>query len=148
MRLRSEFATGAVVLAAAASLAAVPAGATPSGQEQGYGKSSLQRDAEAIAAFGVSGVQAWKTGLGGRNVVASSGVSDIETNRPVPPSAYFRIGSNNKMFVATVVLQLVGEGKLRLDDTVERWLPGVVQGNGNRGGKITIRHLRRELPGV
>ena len=30
------------------------------------------------------------------------------------------------MFVSAVVLQLVGEGKLALADTVERWLPGLV----------------------
>jgi D-alanyl-D-alanine carboxypeptidase len=51
--------------------------------------------------------------------------------------ARFRVGSITKSFVATVVLQLVGERKLALDDTVERWLPGVVP-NGRR---ITVRQL-------
>jgi hypothetical protein len=36
-----------------------------------------------------------------------------------------------KTFVAAVVLQLVAEGKLGLDDPVERWLPGLVP-NGRR----------------
>jgi D-alanyl-D-alanine carboxypeptidase len=40
------------------------------------------------------------------------------------PTDRFWIRSVTKTFVATVVLQLVGEGKLRLDDSVERRLPG------------------------
>ncbi|MFF7205650.1 serine hydrolase [Streptomyces sp. NPDC008141] len=48
-----------------------------------------------------------------------------------------------KTFVATVVLQLVAEGRLSLDDTVERRLPGVVSGNGNDGSRITVRNLLR-----
>src|SRR4051794_38180112 len=36
----------------------------------------------------------------------------------------FRAGSITKSFVATVALQLVGEGRLALSDRVERWLPG------------------------
>lgn len=38
----------------------------------------------------------------------------------------FRIASNTKAFTSTVLLQLVGEGRLSLDDPVSRWLPGVV----------------------
>nr|BFE77775.1 hypothetical protein GCM10020093_003760 [Planobispora longispora] len=53
-----------------------------------------------------------------------------------------------KTFVATVVLQLAEEGTLSLDDTVERWLPGVVKGNGNDGGAITIRHLLQHTSGI
>jgi D-alanyl-D-alanine carboxypeptidase len=50
--------------------------------------------------------------------------------------------------VATVVLQLVGEGRLRLDDPVERWLPGTVRGNGNDGRLVTIRHLLQHTSGI
>lgn len=56
----------------------------------------------------------------------------------------FRIGSLTKTFVATVVLQLVGEGRLSLDDSVERWLPGLVP-NGDR---ITIRELLNHTSGL
>jgi D-alanyl-D-alanine carboxypeptidase len=35
----------------------------------------------------------------------------------------FRIGSLTKTYVATVVLQLAGEGRLSLEDSIERWLP-------------------------
>jgi D-alanyl-D-alanine carboxypeptidase len=49
----------------------------------------------------------------------------------------FRIGSVTKTFTATIVLQLADEGKLRLDDPIERYLPGVVPD----GQHITIREL-------
>jgi D-alanyl-D-alanine carboxypeptidase len=58
------------------------------------------------------------------------------------------MGSNTKTFVSVVLLQLVGEGRLSLDDTVERWLPGVVAGNGNDGRRITVRHLLQHTSGL
>ncbi|HEX2313772.1 MAG TPA: serine hydrolase domain-containing protein, partial [Thermomonospora sp.] len=60
----------------------------------------------------------------------------------------YRIGSTTKTFVAVVVLQLVAEGRLTLDDTVDRWLPGVVTGNGNDGRRVTVRHLLRHTSGL
>jgi D-alanyl-D-alanine carboxypeptidase len=56
----------------------------------------------------------------------------------------FRVASIAKTYTATVVLQLVGEGKLRLDDTVERWLPGLVP----HGDAISIRQLLNHTSGL
>ena len=56
----------------------------------------------------------------------------------------YRIASVTKTFVATVVLQLAAEGKLRLADPVERWLPGVVP----NGAAITIRQLLNHTSGL
>ena len=56
----------------------------------------------------------------------------------------YRAGSITKTFVATVALQLVGEGRLRLTDTVERWLPGVVP----QGNAITVRDLLQHSSGL
>lgn len=109
----------------------------------GDGRSTLQRDADAIHAVGVTGVQARS-----RGETVASGVSDLATGRPVSPHGYFRIGSTNKTIVATVVLQLVGERRLRLDDTVERWLPGLIRGNGNDGRRITVRQLLQHTSGI
>lgn len=53
-----------------------------------------------------------------------------------------------KTFTATVVLQLAGEGRLSLDDTVAHWLPAVVAGNGNDGSRITIRELLQHASGI
>lgn len=48
---------------------------------------------------------------------------------------HFRIGSNTKTMTGTVVLQLVEEGKLRLDDPVSKHRPDV------KDARITIAHL-------
>jgi D-alanyl-D-alanine carboxypeptidase len=56
----------------------------------------------------------------------------------------FRIGSVTKSFVATVLLQLVNEGRLRLNDSVDRWLPGLIPG----GGAFTIRQLLQHTSGI
>jgi D-alanyl-D-alanine carboxypeptidase len=141
-----------VVLAATTGLAALAVGgAGPAGaavHDSGTATTRLQRDTDAIRALGVTGVQARVTVSGRRHLVATSGVADRATGRPVPPDGRFRIASTRKAFAATVALQLVGERRLSLDDTIERWLPGVVRGNGNDGRRITLRHLLQNTSGI
>lgn len=72
------------------------------------------------------------------------GLAQREPAVPMRTDARFRIGSITKSFVAALVLLLVEDGRLTLDDTVERWLPGVVPG----GGSITIRELLRHTSGL
>ncbi|WP_328601383.1 serine hydrolase domain-containing protein [Nocardia terrae] len=62
--------------------------------------------------------------------------------------SHFRIGSVTKSFVATVVLQLVGEGSVELEAPIEKYLPGVVQGNGNDGNRITVHQLLQHTSGL
>ncbi|WP_323747933.1 serine hydrolase domain-containing protein [Catenulispora rubra] len=135
----------AILLTAAVGLgAAAPAGAAQ-GSAQHAGQ--LQQEADAIHAAGAPGVLVSVTTPNGRQTVRA-GVADTATGAPVPLDARFRIGSATKSFVATVVLQLVGEGRLELSDTVDRWLPGVVTGNGNDGSRITVRALLQHTSGI
>ncbi|WP_350275559.1 serine hydrolase domain-containing protein [Kribbella sp. HUAS MG21] len=60
------------------------------------------------------------------------------------PSGYFRIGSVTKTFVATVVLQLVDEGKVELDAPLDRYLPGLVP----NGQNITVRQVLNHRSGI
>lgn len=60
----------------------------------------------------------------------------------------FRIGSNTKMFVSTVLLQLVDEGKLDLDAPIGKYLPGLVTGKGLDENAITVRNLQQHTSGV
>lgn len=108
----------------------------------------IQNDADALTALGVTGVQARLVTSDGRNLTATSGVADLTDRRPVPQDGHFRIASVTKAFVATVILQLSGDHSLSLDDSVERWLPGVVSGNGNDGRAITIRQLLQHTSGI
>ena len=57
----------------------------------------------------------------------------------------FRIGSNTKTFVATVLLQLVDEKKLRLDDTIARFDLGLAVPNEK---SITLRQLAEMRSGI
>ncbi|WP_344320441.1 serine hydrolase domain-containing protein [Streptomyces macrosporus] len=78
----------------------------------------------------------------------ASGVADAETERPRLRPDRFRIGSITKTFVAAVLLQLQEEGRLDLDDPVERWLPGLVRGNGHDGREVTVRQLLNHTSGI
>jgi D-alanyl-D-alanine carboxypeptidase len=109
--------------------------------------SALQRAADDIHALGVPGVLA-EAVVGEKHVTARSGVADLKSRAPLPIGAHFHIASNTKVFVAVVTLQLVGEGKLALDDTVDKWLPGLVTGSGNDGRRITVRNLLQHSSGL
>ena len=56
----------------------------------------------------------------------------------------FRVGSNTKTMVATVILQLVAEHRLQLTDPVEKWLPGLIP----NGSAITVRMLLNHTSGL
>ncbi|MFJ4981680.1 serine hydrolase domain-containing protein [Streptomyces coeruleorubidus] len=77
-----------------------------------------------------------------------AGVRKLGSERPRSPHERFRIASVTKIFTATVLLKLEAEGKLSLDDSVAKWLPGVVRGNGYRPGHITVRHLLNHTSGI
>lgn len=85
---------------------------------------------------------------GGRRMFAGAGEAVLGGGRPVGRGESFRAASVTKTFTATVVLQLVAEGRLSLTDSVEKWLPGVVSGNGNDGRRITVRHLLQHTSGI
>ncbi|MFE0427332.1 serine hydrolase domain-containing protein, partial [Streptomyces sp. NPDC058953] len=78
----------------------------------------------------------------------TAGAGDLGTGRERKTRDRYRVGSITKTFVATVVLQLEAEGRLDLDDTVERWLPGTVRGNGHDGRHITLRQLLNHTSGI
>ncbi|WP_249998447.1 serine hydrolase [Actinoplanes sp. M2I2] len=79
----------------------------------------------------------------------SAGVGNLETGTKMPVDGRVRIASNTKMFTATVVLQLVGEGKVKLDEPIETYLPGLVRGAGGIDGRqITVRQLLQQTSGL
>jgi len=135
------------VAAAAALVGATATGALATPSTGGPDRAKLQRDARAILAQGSPGVIAEVSTPHGRTTIRA-GFGNTETKTPVPENAKFRIGSFTKTYVATTVLQLVGEGRLSLDDTVEKWLPGTVRGTGNDGRRITVRQLLQHTSGL
>lgn len=75
----------------------------------------------------------------------TSGVADIGTGRPVRAGDQVRVGSITKVFVATVVLQLVAEGRITLDTPVRRVLPGLLP---DRYAAVTVAHLLNHTSGL
>ncbi|WP_194820014.1 serine hydrolase [Nocardia sp. XZ_19_385] len=151
---RRRIGRGWLTVAAAALAAAGVAAAVQTPDDEaappapGYQEVDLLQDTDALAALGITGVQARVTTASGHDLVATSGVAIAGTNHPVPRDGYFRIASTGKALMATAILQLADQNKLSLDDSVDRWLPGVIDGNGNDGRKITVRQLLQNTSGL
>ncbi|HLL73831.1 MAG TPA: serine hydrolase domain-containing protein [Pyrinomonadaceae bacterium] len=75
--------------------------------------------------------------------VKTAGVQDTATKAPVTPDTVFRIASMTKSFTAMAILKLRDEGKLSLDDPVERYVPALagLAYPTKDSPTITIRHL-------
>jgi len=73
------------------------------------------------------------------------GLADREWSVPNAPDGKFRLGSITKQFTATLVMQLVEEGKLSLDARLSDVLPYYRK---DTGGKVTIRHLLNHTSGI
>ncbi|MEU8388491.1 serine hydrolase domain-containing protein [Micromonospora sp. NPDC048842] len=130
-------------LVATLAVPALPARAEHSGPE----RRALAAALDQLVADGFPAAVAYGR-VDDRRWQVAAGVADRNTGARARPDDRFRIASNTKAFVSTVLLQLVGEGRLTLDDPVERWLPGVVRGNGNDGSTITVRQLLNHTSGI
>ncbi|RKG56271.1 serine hydrolase [Corallococcus sp. AB011P] len=73
------------------------------------------------------------------------GQANFEWNVPNTPDTKFRIASMTKQFTAMVILQLVAEGKLKLDDTLVSALPDYRKDTGSR---VTLTHLLNHTSGI
>jgi len=130
-------ATALFVLAPAGSVATASPSTAPAKSVR------LQQALDAVVAAGAPGAIVLVRD-GDRTIRLASGYGNLARRTPMRASDRFRIGSETKMFIATVVLQLVGDDKLSLADTVERRLPGLVP----NGGRITVRQLLNHTSGL
>jgi D-alanyl-D-alanine carboxypeptidase len=129
-------------------LVAVPAAATrasASAAGQSDRDRRLQHLLDAEHAAGMPGLFA-EVRDGDDTWRGASGVADVQTGRPARPWSEHRIGSVTKTFVATTVLQLVGERRVRLDAPIGRYLPDVV--GGQLGREVTVRMLLNHTSGI
>jgi CubicO group peptidase (beta-lactamase class C family) len=79
------------------------------------------------------------------------GYADIESKRPFTTDELLPIASVSKPLMASVVMALVEQGKLNLDDPVEKFLPAFkgkrVKGSQSPARQMTIRHLLSHTAG-
>jgi len=73
------------------------------------------------------------------------GLANMEWNIPNEPDTKFRLGSITKQFTATLILQLVEQGKIKLDGKVSDYLPDYRKDTGDR---MTIHHLLSHTSGI
>ena len=89
------------------------------------------------------GVTAYVSGPHG-TWAGAAGVANVKTGEPMRPDARMRLESVSKLWTATLILRLAQQHRLSLDDTVERWLPGLLPA----GHRITLRQLLNHTSGL
>jgi D-alanyl-D-alanine carboxypeptidase len=124
-----RFAVAAAMTVVAYAATAAPAAAAPDRALQQQLNALVEQGAgSAIAEVRDNGRPVWR---------GTSGVARLGTTTPVPTGAKFRIGSVTKTFTATVVMQLVAEGRIGLD---EHRVPGHPE--------LTVRELLGHTSGL
>ena len=98
--------------------------------DEGFAKSGLPG---VITGLWIPGTGSW---------IASRGLADLKTKASMTADLQAPIGSITKSFAVTIALQLVGENKLRLEDTIERWYPEIPEASA-----ITIKMLLNHSSG-
>ncbi|MFT4148406.1 MAG: serine hydrolase domain-containing protein [Micrococcaceae bacterium] len=131
--------------------------ATPSTTEthnpNAFTQAKLKKSNDAIEA-GTDFLKAHKFGIatnvyeGDTKIQATTGLADVTKKTSMPSNAQFRIGSVTKTFTAAVLLQLEAEGKVSINDSVQKWFPGLLNSNGFDGSKITIKQLLNHTSGL
>ncbi len=90
--------------------------------------------------FNLPGISATLLLPGDRYWNGVSGLADIYTMEPVDTAHVFQAASVTKLFTATIVMQLIEEGLLELDDTVEEHLPPMPNIPGTRQVRYLLNH--------
>lgn len=130
-------------VATAAALAVVVLATATSGAAAAPAPPGLQGIAQQLVRAGAPGaIVVVRTPTSVRR--AAVGLARIQPPLPIRVTDRYRVASVTKTFVATVVLQLAAEGKPRLSDSVQRWLPGLVP----QGQRITVRELLDHTSGL
>ena len=80
----------------------------------------------------------------GKPVEVSRGLANLETRAPATATTNYRLASLTKQFTASAILLLAQDGKLRLDQTLDQWLPQFP----SYSKSITIRHLLTHTGGL
>lgn len=72
------------------------------------------------------------------------GMADLEHDTPISPETRFYIASVSKQFTAMSIVLLARDGKLSLDDPIQKWVPEVP----SFGTTIRLRHLLNHTSGL
>lgn len=101
-----------------------------------------QQSVDGLVGDNIAGVQLQVVDQG--NTSNYTAGSSRSWGKPIQQNSHFRAGSVTKSFTAVTVLQLVDEGKIKLDDPISTYLPDMVQS----GDAITPRMLLQHTSGL
>ena len=73
----------------------------------------------------------------------SIGFSDLKNKKKANEYTKYRIASVTKTYTATIILQLINEGKLNLETTLNKYFPRI-----KNASKITVENLLRHQSGL
>lgn len=107
-----------------------------------------QRLSELAGAHKVPGATLGILRLGEEPVLASHGVLNINTGVETTDDSVFQIGSISKVWTATVIMQLVDEGKLDLDAPIIDVVPEFRVADAEVSKSVTMRHLLTHTSGI
>ena len=106
-------------------------------------RSRLQRILDEHVFQGITGATMGVSVEGFGDMVFASGMADLENNRSMSHDHLLKIASNTKTFVAAVILQLAQEARLDVNETIDRWFPGLPN-----AAFITVRQVMTHQSGI
>src|SRR5215472_1405870 len=109
-------------------------------------KQICERVPDALKRFNVPGA-AVGVYCDGREFAAGFGVTSVRNPLAVNEHTLFQIGSNTKIFVATMAMRLVEAGKLDLDIPIRKYLPDFRLRDADATARTTFRHLMTHTGG-
>jgi CubicO group peptidase (beta-lactamase class C family) len=99
--------------------------------------------ARAQESFLLPGVEATVIFPDGSTWTGTRGMADVAAGRPVVPATPFAVGSVTKTFTAALILRYVDQGRIGLDDRLDRYLP-----DWPKAASITVRMLLNHTSGI
>ena len=80
--------------------------------------------------------------------IGTSGYASLEEKKPLQEDHIFGLASIGKTYIAVAVLKLVEEGKIGLDDRIEKYLPEEIIDGFPTAKQVTVRHLLGHTSGL
>ena len=108
---------------------------------------SVQQEADNATRNGIDGILIYIDQKGQEPQALASGWHNRDNKIPAYPKALFKIASIAKLYVASAVTKLVGEGKLSLDKTLAHYMPEL-DGRIEYADQITLRMLVQHRSGI
>jgi CubicO group peptidase (beta-lactamase class C family) len=104
---------------------------------------NINKDMKRLRVPGVA-IGVWHKG---KEYTGGFGITSVENPLKVTPDTLFQIGSISKTFTATMLMQLVEQGKVELDAPVKKYIKDLSLQDKNVEKQVTVRHLLTHMGG-